>query len=109
VLFPLVDPIIYTPWNSATQGFLCLLSNDSHLSSCSDTADTGLTALPLPNLLAQIQTNIADQSEPVVIQPASQSFKDAVVKCVSVGDVTSLAMHLAASSFIGPTWEEVSS
>ena len=101
VLFPLVDPIIYTSWHTATQQLICLLGDP-----CIDImADKGLAPVPLPNLILT-QASFNEVTAPM--NPELLSFKDTVVKCVSQGDFMSLALHFTASGLIGPIWEEVS-
>ncbi|GAX72954.1 hypothetical protein CEUSTIGMA_g409.t1 [Chlamydomonas eustigma] len=114
LLFPFVDPLLYSQWSlisqSLSQEVNCwLMLTNQDAPACSFMADihpSTSTASPgLGAMFVTIPPVPATVLDGVHIAPGL-TYKETVVDCVQHGDYQSLGMHFMASCLIGPFWEE---
>ena len=109
-LFPLVDPIIYTPWSGFASQLSSCLVDQGDIQAClggpsggtigGDPGLSPVTLLPSTFDQAVVSTSTSSSASPM-------SYKETLLSCMRSSDYASLVLHFTASCVIGPIWEEV--
>ncbi len=103
LLFPLVDPMLYSAWSEALHRFGTLITAASgDIGGGLVSTDAGLQPVTIIGM-----QSLPSAGDALSSPSGSMPYKDTLMACVQNGAFLSLALHFSATCLVGPFWEEM--